>query len=156
MPAGCCEMIFVTVGSTDFDPLIKKMDELAPELGSEVVMQIGLGQYIPKTGRHFRFAPSLDPYLAQAELIVGHGGLGTIVEALEQGRKLVCVVNPTTYDRHQEHLLRLFAAQNHLIWCQKLDDLAQAIRRARETQLTPYHLPQCHIHEVIAEFLSKR
>jgi UDP-N-acetylglucosamine transferase subunit ALG13 len=147
-------MIFVTVGSTDFDPLIERMDELAPDLDDEVVMQIGLGQYTPENGRCFRFAPSLDPYIAQADLIVGHGGLGTIVEALEQGKKLVCVVNPTTYDRHQEHLLRLFAAQNHLIWCQKLDDLEEAIRRARKTQFRPYHPPQCHIHEVIDEFLS--
>jgi beta-1,4-N-acetylglucosaminyltransferase len=147
-------MIFVTVGSTDFDPLIKQMDELAPELGHEVVMQIGMGQYAPKNARHFRFAPSLDPYLAQADLIVGHGGLGTIVEALEQGKKLVCVVNPTTYDRHQEHLLRLFAAQNHLVWCQELADLSQAIRQAQQTQLTPYRPPECHIHEVIEQFLS--
>lgn len=154
MLAGYCDMIFVTVGSTDFDPLIKNMDELAPELRDEVVMQIGLGGYLPKNGRYFRFAPSLDPYLAQAGLIVGHGGLGTIVEALEQGKRLVCVVNPTTYDRHQEHLLSLFAAQNHLIWCRKLDDLAQAIRQAQETELTPYHPPPCHIHQIIHEFLS--
>ncbi len=149
-------MIFVTVGSTDFDPLIEKMDELAPQLGGELVMQIGLGRYTPQNARYFRFAPSLDPYLAQAELIVGHGGLGTIVEALEQGKKLVCVVNPTTYDRHQEHLLRLFAAQNHLIWCQQLDDLAQAIRRAQQTRLAPYRPPECHIHEVIDNFLSSQ
>lgn len=147
-------MIFVTVGSTDFDPLIERMDELAPDLDDEVVMQIGLGQYTPENGRCFRFAPSLDPYIAQADLIVGHGGLGTIVEALELGKRLVSVVNPTTYDRHQEHLLSLFEAQNHLIWCRKLGDLAQAIQQAQDAQFTPYNPPPCRIHEVIDAFLS--
>jgi len=147
-------MIFVTVGSTDFDPLVRTMDELAPQLGQEVLMQIGLGQYAPKNARHFRFAPSLEPYLAQAELVVGHGGLGTIVEALELGKKLVSVVNPTTYDRHQEHLLSLFEAQNHLVWCRKLGDLAEAIQQAQDAQFRPYNPPPCRIHEVIDAFLS--
>jgi len=147
-------MIFVTVGSTDFDALVARMDELAPHLGDEVVMQIGLGEYAPRHGRYLRFAPSLDEYYAQAEIVVAHGGLGTIVEALERGKKLVCVVNPTTYDRHQEHLLRLFSEQGCLLWCQDLAHLEQAIGQARLMQFAPYQPPECHIHEVIARYLG--
>ena len=117
-------------------------------------MQIGLGHYTPQNVRYFRFAPSLDDCYDQAEIIVGHGGLGTIVEALERGKKLVCVVNPTTYDRHQEHLLRMFAAQNQLIWCQDLQQLEHAIQQARERRFDRYQPPPCHIHEVIIEYLS--
>ncbi len=36
-------MIFVTIGTTDFDQLVQKMDSLAPGLTDEVVMQIGKG-----------------------------------------------------------------------------------------------------------------
>jgi beta-1,4-N-acetylglucosaminyltransferase len=154
MRAGWCEMIFVTVGSTDFDALVARMDELASHLGIEVVMQIGLGEYTPDNVRYFRFAPSLDSYYDQADIIVGHGGLGTIVEALERGKKLICVVNPTTYDRHQEHLLRMFATQNHLLWCRDLEQLGEAIQQAQERQFSAYQPPECHIHEVIAEYLS--
>jgi beta-1,4-N-acetylglucosaminyltransferase len=154
MLAGFCEMIFVTVGSTDFDALVAKMDELAPHLGTEMVMQIGLGKYTPNNGRYFRFAPSLDSYYDQADIIVGHGGLGTIVETLERGKKLICVVNPATYDRHQEHLLQMFATQNHLLWCKDLERLGEAIERARETRFSRYEPPECHIHEEIAEYLS--
>jgi beta-1,4-N-acetylglucosaminyltransferase len=148
-------MIFVTVGSTDFDALVAKMDELAPQLGTEVVMQIGLGTYTPSHARYFRFAPSLDNWYDEADMIVGHGGLGTIVEALERGKKLVCVVNPTTYDRHQEHLLQLFTAQNCLLWCKDLEQLADAIQQARETTFSPYQPPDCHIHERIAQYLHR-
>nr|MBC7244145.1 hypothetical protein [Chloroflexota bacterium] len=148
-------MIFVTVGSTDFDLLIKKMDELIPHLGEEVVMQIGLGKYKPQHGRFFAFAPSLESYYEHADLIVAHGGLGTIVEALERGKKLICVVNPTTYDQHQEHLLRVFAAHNYLLWCKNVENLAEAIQQARATQFTPYQPPECHIHKVIVAYLDK-
>jgi len=147
-------MIFVTVGSTDFDALIAKMDELAPRLGEQVVMQIGLGEYTPSNGRFFRFASSLDSYYDQAEIVVAHGGLGTIVEALERGKKLICVVNPTTYDRHQEHLLSIFTEQKQLLWCRDLERLDEAIQQARMTQFNRYEPPECHIHEVIAKYLA--
>ncbi len=147
-------MIFVTIGSTDFDPLIARMDELAPRLGDDVVMQVGLGEYVPKNGQFFRFAQSLDDYYARADLVVAHGGLGTIVEVLERGKKLVCVVNPTTYDRHQEHLLGLFSAQNNLVWCKDLGQLQEAIEQARTTLLSPYLPPECRIHEIIVEHLG--
>jgi len=147
-------MIFVTVGSTDFDALVAKMDELTPYLGDEVVMQIGLGEYEPKHAGFFRFAPSLDTYYDRAEIIVTHGGLGTIVEALERRKKLICVVNPATYDRHQEHLLCIFAAQNYFLWCKDVGCLAEAIQQARTAQFNRYQPPECHIHEVIARYLD--
>ncbi len=147
-------MIFVTVGSTDFDLLVEKMDCLAPSLQEPVVMQIGLGNYKPKHSQFFAFAPSLDPYYEQADLIIAHGGLGTIVEALERGKKLICVVNPATYDQHQEHLLRVFVAQNYLLWCKDLEHLDEAIQQARATQFAAYQPPECHIHEVIVEYLA--
>jgi len=148
-------MIFVTIGSTDFDALITKMDELAPSLDEEVVMQVGLGKHVPEHAQFFRFAQSLDDYYARANLVVAHGGLGTIVEVLERRKKLVCVVNPATYDRHQEHLLGLFHAQNNLIWCKDLEQLAEAIQQARATTLSPYLPPECHIHQAITAYLSK-
>jgi beta-1,4-N-acetylglucosaminyltransferase len=149
-------MIFVTIGSTDFDPLVAKMDELAPRLGEDVLMQIGLGKHVPKNGQFFRFAQSLDDCYARADVVVAHGGLGTIVEVLERGKKLVCVVNPATYDRHQEHLLGLFSTQNTLIWCKDLEQLEEAIQQAKTTRLSPYLPPECHIHERILEYLGKQ
>lgn len=147
-------MIFVTVGSTDFEALVAKMDELAPSLGTEVMMQIGLGQYVPQHAGYFRFAPSLDGYYNEAELVVGHGGLGTIVEALERGKKLICVVNPLTYDRHQEHLLRVFEEQGCLLWCRDMDQLGAAIQQAKGARFSRYQPPDCHIHEIIADYLT--
>ena len=148
-------MIFVTVGSTDFDPLVAKMDALAPVLGSRVVVQIGLGKYVPRNVDYFRFAASLDRYYEEAELVVGHGGFGTIVEALERGKKLVCVMNPTTYDRHQEHLLRIFEEQHCLLWCRDLERLGEAISQAKNTRFTAYQRPECHIQEVIIDYLAR-
>ena len=155
MPADC-EMIFVAVGTTDFDALIVKVDEIAPSLSEEVVMQIGNGRYIPKNCRYFRFAPSLESYYDDAAIVVSHGGLGIITEALEHGRKLVGVENATCHGAHQRELLSTLAQEGYLIWCQDLDKLPEALECAKSREFEKYVGPECEIHVVIKEFLQSQ
>jgi hypothetical protein len=98
-------VIFVTIGTTDFDALTQTMDNLSLDLPEKVVVQIGKGKYIPEHCEYFRFAPSLDPYYERASLVVSHGGLGIITEVLERGLPLVAVEDPNQPDRHQRDLL---------------------------------------------------
>jgi UDP-N-acetylglucosamine transferase subunit ALG13 len=148
------DYIFVTVGSTDFDPLIQAVDCLAPKLKSQGVMQIGHGQYEPVNWPYIRFASSLDPYYKQATLAVTHGGLATTMEILKYGVPLVSVSNPDRYDNHQDDLLSTMASEGYLIWCRQLDQLERAIEKARNTALKRYQPPKCEIHLVINEFLK--
>ena len=145
--------LFVTVGSTDFDALVRAVDTLVPSLGAQGVMQIGHGQYIPANLPYFRFAQSLAPYYERASLVVAHGGVGTTMEVLRRGAPLVSVSNPDRYDNHQEDLLSAMAKEGYLVWCRRLDNLKQAIQTAQSTPLRRYQPPKCEIHLVISEFL---
>lgn len=146
-------MIFVAVGTTDFDLLTEKMDHIANDFKKEVVIQIGNGRYIPRYADYFRFAPSLDEYYRRSDIVVSHGGLGIITEALELKKKLICVENTDAKDRHQRQLLRILATDNNIIWCHSLDDLPNAVDRVSRTNLKPYDPAQCWIHNTIEEFL---
>ena len=146
--------VFVTVGSTDFDPLVQAVDALAPSIHAEGVMQIGHGQYVPANWPHFRFAPSLDPYYEQSTLVIAHGGLATTMEVLMRGLPLVSVSNPDRYDNHQDDLLTAMAQEGYLIWCRHLEHLEQAIQKAQSTRLQPYEPAESEIHLVINEFLG--
>lgn len=145
--------IFVTVGSGDFDPLIRAMDALAPQLDLPVVMQIGVGQYEPRHATWFRLAPSLAPFYDRAALVVSHGGVGVTLEVLKRGLPLVGVDNPDRYDQHQQDLLGYLDARGHLVWCHDLSRLGEAIERARTTRLVPFHPPPLAIHLVVQEYL---
>jgi beta-1,4-N-acetylglucosaminyltransferase len=148
-------VIFVTVGTTDFDQLVEKMDKLAPSLGDQVVIQIGNGKYIPSNCEYFRLAPSLDPYYDRADIVVAHGGLGTTIEVLARGKKSISVENTTYADHHQTDILRTLAEEGYLVWCQDLDELPSLLERVSAMDVRPYVAPPCGIAEVIREFLSK-
>jgi len=149
-------MLFITVGTTDFDPLVAAGDTLAAQTDERVVIQIGHGEVEPRHAEWLRFAPSLEPYYDQADVVITHGGLGTLTELLHRGQRVVGVSNPDRFDRHQDQILQTFAQANHLIWCQDLTHLAQAVEQARGAPFIPYTPPESHIHEVIREFLAGR
>jgi UDP-N-acetylglucosamine transferase subunit ALG13 len=147
-------VIFAAIGTTDFDALIRAMDELSLSLPDKVVMQIGRSQYIPKHCEYFHFAPSLERYYESASLVVSHGGLGIITEAMTRGLPLVVVEDSEQPDRHQREILSVWEQEGHLIWCKDLKHLSQALEQARSQDFTPYVTPECWIHTIIAEFLN--
>ena len=149
-------MIFVTVGTTDFDALVRQMDWLAPDLGEPVVCQIGTGEYRPQHCYYFRFTHSLATYIRSARLVVSHGGLGCVTDVARLGKPLVGVSNPDRRDHHQDEFLSKFEADNHLIWCRSMDALGDAIERVSSTTFAPYAEPPCDIHFVIDDFLRPR
>jgi len=149
-------MIFVTVGTTDFDALVRLMDELAPTLAEPVVAQIGRGVYVPEHIEWFRLAPDLRQAYAQADVVVSHGGLGTLVEVLTLGKRLIGVSNPDRYDRHQEDLLGYLESQHQLVWCRDMGEIPRLLSEIRSMTFAPYTAPPCTIADEIRSFLSLR
>ena len=147
-------MILVAVGTTDFDALLRTMDELSSSLPENMIMQIGRGQYTPKHCEYFRFAPSLSPYYERASLVVSHGGLGIVTEVMTHRLPLVSVEDPAQPDRHQRQILGVWEQEGHLIWCKDLEELPQAIDRAMTQRFEPYVPPETQIHTIITEFLE--
>lgn len=133
-------MIFVTVGTAHFDPLIQKMDELAQErvLKEQIVGQIGRGTYIPKYFKYFRFLRSLDTAYDKASIIVSTGGAGTTMECVTRGLRLVVVENTTLMEGHQAQLIREMERRGHLIWCRDLDNLQSSVEEARNKTFTKF------------------
>jgi beta-1,4-N-acetylglucosaminyltransferase len=147
-------MIFVAIGTTNFDALIEAMDDLSSGLPEKVVMQIGRSRYVPKHCEYFRFAPSLVPYYERASVVISHGGLGIVTEIMERGLPLVAVEDPDQPDRHQREILGVWEQEGHLVWCKDLQKLPQAIEQVRSQQFKPYTAPECWIHTLVAEFVD--
>jgi len=147
--------ILVVVGSGEFDELVRQVDDLRrPE--HTITLQIGLGVYEPRHHPWFRFTDDLSPFYAEADLVISHGGMGTILECLQAGKQLIAVPNLHRKDRHQIEIVRELARQSHLLYCPQAAEIGTYVDRARTFPFQPYARPRCEIAQAIHEFVGAR
>ncbi len=95
-------MIFVALGTyIPFERLIKRIDQIAPQIKEKIIIQTGDTKYKPKNCESFDWAPSLDPYMKKARLIICQSAL-SMVEAIREHKKPVITV-PRQY-KYKEHI----------------------------------------------------
>lgn len=101
-------MIFITVGTDQpFDRMLRVIDRWAGESGrKDLFAQIGEGGWQP---RHIPFVEFLEPpefkkRFADAALIIGHAGMGTILSALLHGKPILVMPKKASLGEHRnEH-----------------------------------------------------
>jgi UDP-N-acetylglucosamine transferase subunit ALG13 len=114
-------MIFVTVGEQlPFDRLIRAVDTWTALSGCKVFAQVGRSNFIPT---HIMYQAFLDPEefnvkLQEAELIVSHAGMGTIISALDLGKSILVMPRQSALGEHRtDHQLataKRFSALNYI------------------------------------------
>ena len=134
-------MIFVCVGSRDyqFNRLLKALDELVAEgkIDHEIVAQTGLSEYEPKHYTWYRYLDQdvFKDYQQKADLIISHGGTGTLVGALKLGKQVIAVPRLARYgehiDDHQTQVCGALAAEGYLRQVLDMQDLAAAITQCK-------------------------
>ena len=86
-------MIFVTVGSQKFpfERLLKQVDRMVESriITEEVVAQAGHSGYIPRfcRCRAFYDRDAFGALLERCDVLITHGGAGTMVEAVKRGKR---------------------------------------------------------------------
>jgi UDP-N-acetylglucosamine transferase subunit ALG13 len=99
-------MIFVTVGSRKypFDRLFRKLDKLYDDgiLTEEMFAQIGTSAYKPRNYEYKDFISENDFFerVNEADIIVSHGASGSIMKALNAGKKVIAVTRLKKYGEH--------------------------------------------------------
>ncbi|KAG0479560.1 hypothetical protein HPP92_010418 [Vanilla planifolia] len=146
------KVVFVTVGTTCFDALVKSVDsqnvrdELWKRGYTDLLIQMGRGCYIPSKISEeacslnvdfFTFSPSIADYLRSASLVISHAGSGSIFETLRLGKPLIVVVNEDLMDNHQSELAEELAERKHL-FCATPQTLHQTIEAMDSSSLIPY------------------
>jgi UDP-N-acetylglucosamine transferase subunit ALG13 len=101
-------MIFVTVGTQlPFDRLVKAVDSWAGQNRSvDVFGQIGPTQYEPQHMQYSEFVDAVDfrEKVGQADLVVAHAGMGSIITALELGKPILVMPRRGDLGEHRnEH-----------------------------------------------------
>ena len=147
-------MIFVTVGSTFFNPLIEVVDGLAAEgfFGEEVVCQIGSGQYHPKHCRYFAFTDQFDRYLETCTLLITHGGM-TVLEGIWRGKCIIAVANPIVAGGMQASFLKQLSDRFGLVWTDDPTKLRVLFSSAKNLQ---FAVSEPHIAKYMEDLSARR
>ena len=97
-------MIFVTVGNDfrSFHRLLKKVDEIAPLIPEEMIVQRGYSNYLLKNTKQFDFVSMKEAveYIRKSRLVVSHAGIGTVILCREYGIPLLIVPRRKIYGEH--------------------------------------------------------
>lgn len=157
-------MIFVTVGSQkfQFDRLLKEIDSAIEEgiITEEVFAQIGSSTYIPK---HYDYSSFLDndvfiKRIEESDMIISHGGTGSIINSLNMKKKVIAVARLSKYgehiDDHQLQIVDKLSINNHIIGVKDMSDLKNAITMSRDFSFNSYVSQDNKLLKDVDSFLS--
>jgi len=133
-------LLFATVGATlPFDRMIEAVASLkaAGEIPEEVILQTGVGGVAPaglKADETLPFDQML-AHLREADIVVCHGGTGSLITALRQGCRVIAMPRLPAlgehYDNHQSEITAAFAARGLIAVANSPEELRTALALVR-------------------------
>jgi UDP-N-acetylglucosamine transferase subunit ALG13 len=116
-------MIFVTVGTQgQFDRLVRTVDEWAGVRGrADVFAQTGPSKYVASHIHTERFIDTTEfkQRVEKASLVVAHAGMGSIITALEAGKRIIVMPRRASLGEHRnDHQVataKRFAEQGRIL-----------------------------------------
>lgn len=128
-------MIFVTVGlQAPFDRLVKTIEQWAGDNNrKDVMLQTCKGGYCPQDMDYFFSLPSKQfrSYLENADLVVSHAGMGTILTCLELAKPIIILPRDAdfgeTRNQHQKATAKKFSQYPNITVAETEKDLVSAL-----------------------------
>ncbi|MCI8444820.1 MAG: exopolysaccharide biosynthesis protein [Bacilli bacterium] len=129
-------MIFVTLGTQEksFSRLLEAVEEFAkchPE--NHIIVQSGHTKFVSNICEVFDYLSrdQMGEYYQKADLIITHGGVGSILEILQLGKKMIAIPRLKKYGEHiNDHQLQIidnFSRLGYLLPCYDLGQLEKTI-----------------------------
>lgn len=132
-------MIFVCVGSRNyqFNRLFIELDRLCEKevIKEEIFAQIGTSTYRPK---YFQYKDFISPEefeekIRNANIVISHGASGSIMKALNLGKKVIAVTRLKKYGEHiNDHQIQnneAFASNKYVLAVYEMKDLEGALKQ---------------------------
>ena len=134
-------MIFVTLGTNDkqFTRLLDACEKAIEEkvITDRVVVQAGFTKYESKNMEIFDYMDrdQFSTFMNSADLVITHGGVGTIMTALKERKKILAAARLSEYHEHvndhQIQLLSSFEKEGYLIYMHDLSDIKPYLEKVK-------------------------
>ncbi|MBD3155765.1 MAG: hypothetical protein GF368_03865 [Candidatus Aenigmarchaeota archaeon] len=159
-------MIFVTVGThtKGFDRLFKEIDRLVSEdkIKDKFFVEVGKSDYRPENYEYTDLLPfeKYKKMISEADLVISHGGLGSVINVLEKNKKLVVVPRRKEFDEHvddhQLQIAKVLEKRERAIPVYDIKNLEGAIKKAEKSKMLNRNIgKENKIIEVIENYIEE-
>ena len=146
--------ILVTVGTTNFDSLIKYLDNNLDK-DTDILFQIAQGKYIPMNFEYIKFTNDINTLYEKADLIITHAGAGTIYKLLNLNKKILMVPNLERVDNHQIEIAEFMHKNNYAISCTTFEQILINIKSISNLKFAQYIKDDFNKLDEICEIINK-
>lgn len=130
-------MILVTLGTQhqEFTRLLDYIEK--SKIKDKIIVQAGYTKYKSKKMKMFDFIDydKMAEYVKDADLIITHGGTGSITGPLKEGKKVIACARLAKYgehvDDHQTEIVDVFSDEGYILKLDENTNLDDLIKRVK-------------------------
>lgn len=151
-------MILVTCGTQkqQFTRLFEYVEQL--NIDDEIIYQLGETKFNTKY-KHYNYSDKFKEDLLRADLIITHGGVGTIMEALLNNKKVIVVPRLKKYhehvDDHQLEITKKLADEKYIYVANSVSELEILINQLDNLEFTKYISNNKNFNKRLNEIIKK-
>lgn len=134
-------MIFVTLGTQDkeFPRLLDAIDKaiVSGKIKDKVIAQIGYTKFHSDNMEIFDFKSQdeIDKYMKEADVIITHGGVGSILGALKYNKPVIAAARLKKYKEHandhQIEIIKKYSKEKYILELKDFEQIDRALKKAR-------------------------
>ena len=157
-------MILVLLGTQNnsFHRLLEEIEKNITNgnITDKVIIQSGFTKYESDKMKIFDMIPQeeLNNIIKKADLVITHGGVGSIMSAVKMGKKVIAVPRLKKYGEHvndhQLEIINTFKKQGIIIGINNVEELAQALIDVKNIQTKDINSGENKIVQIIDNFIQ--
>lgn len=157
-------MIFVTLGTQDksFKRLLENIDKEIEKgnIKDKVIVQAGYTKYSSKNMCIFDLLDKddFDNYIKNCDLLITHGGVGSILTGLKNDKKVIACPRLFKYNEHmndhQIQIIERFTDAGYILPYNENDDLGKIIKQATKFKPNKYQSNTTNMVKLIKNYID--
>ena len=157
-------MILVLLGTQNnsFHRLLEEIQKNIDNenIQEEVVVQKGYTKFESKDMTIYDELPieKFNELIEKADLEITHGGVGSIINSITRGKKVIAVPRLKKYNEHvndhQLDIIQTFDEMGYIIGIQEVQQLGEAIKKVKEFKPKEYIKNTGNIIKIIEDFID--
>ncbi len=158
-------MILVTLGTQDksFTRLLKAIDREIEKgtIKDKVIVQAGYTKYKSKNMEIFDLISSdkFDELMSKANLVITHGGAGSILTAIQKDKKVIAAPREKRYKEHtndhQKELIKEFEKEGYILAVYDMKNLEEVLKKSKRFKPKKFVSNTNHMIELISNYIKE-